>query len=152
MRWGFLPGFVKDPETFPLLINARAETLLGKAQLSRRRETPPLPRHGRRLLRMAPRGRRRGDGPSWSACADRQPMGFAGLYETWSDPNGGEIDTAYIITSRQRLIATSTTACRRSSEPAFPASGSTMTASKPPRPPRCCAPPPTTRWSLSPIS
>jgi putative SOS response-associated peptidase YedK len=22
MRWGFLPGFVKDPKTFPLLINA----------------------------------------------------------------------------------------------------------------------------------
>ena len=27
MRWGFLPGFVKDPNDFPLLIKARAETL-----------------------------------------------------------------------------------------------------------------------------
>ena len=27
MRWGFLPGFVKDPKDFPLIINARAETL-----------------------------------------------------------------------------------------------------------------------------
>ncbi len=27
MRWGFLPGFVKDPTDFPLLIKARAETL-----------------------------------------------------------------------------------------------------------------------------
>ena len=26
-------------------------------------------------------------------------MGFAGLYETWSDPSGGEIDTACIITT-----------------------------------------------------
>ena len=25
VRWGFLPGFVKDPKTFPLIINARAE-------------------------------------------------------------------------------------------------------------------------------
>src|SRR5271154_1470384 len=24
-RWGFLPSFVKDPKTFPLLINARVE-------------------------------------------------------------------------------------------------------------------------------
>ena len=26
-------------------------------------------------------------------------MGFAGLHETWSDPNGGEIDTACIVTT-----------------------------------------------------
>jgi putative SOS response-associated peptidase YedK len=27
VRWGFLPGFVKDPKTFPLIINARAEDI-----------------------------------------------------------------------------------------------------------------------------
>ena len=33
-------------------------------------------------------------------------MGFAGLMETWSDPNGGEIDTACIITTAaNRLMA-----------------------------------------------
>ena len=41
VRWGFLPGFVKDPKGFPLIINARAETLAGKpsyrAALKRRR-------------------------------------------------------------------------------------------------------------------
>ncbi|WP_201272743.1 SOS response-associated peptidase family protein, partial [Sinorhizobium meliloti] len=26
VRWGFTPGWVKDPSKFPLLINARAET------------------------------------------------------------------------------------------------------------------------------
>src|ERR1700746_2084001 len=30
VRWGFLPGFVKNPKEFPLLINARAETLAEK--------------------------------------------------------------------------------------------------------------------------
>ena len=30
-RWGFLPGFVKAPKDFPLIINARAETLGEKA-------------------------------------------------------------------------------------------------------------------------
>ena len=30
VRWGFLPGFVKDPKEFPLIINARAERLAGK--------------------------------------------------------------------------------------------------------------------------
>jgi putative SOS response-associated peptidase YedK len=28
-----------------------------------------------------------------------EPMGLAGLWETWSDPTGGEIDTACIITT-----------------------------------------------------
>ena len=33
-------------------------------------------------------------------------MGFAGLYETWSDPSGGEIDTACIVTTKaNRAIA-----------------------------------------------
>ncbi len=40
-RWGFLPAFVKDPKEFPLIINARAETLAQKpsfrAALKRRR-------------------------------------------------------------------------------------------------------------------
>src|SRR6476660_7939905 len=40
-RWGFLPRFVKDPKQFPLIINARCETLLTKSSfrtaLKRRR-------------------------------------------------------------------------------------------------------------------
>jgi putative SOS response-associated peptidase YedK len=102
VRWGFLPGFVKDPKTFPLLINARAETLEQKpsfrAALKRRRclviadgfyewrrPTPGAPKGPRQayLIRRI----------------DRAPMAFAGLMETWSDPSGGEIDTACIITT-----------------------------------------------------
>ena len=30
VRWGFVPGWVKDPREFPLLINARAEGLIEK--------------------------------------------------------------------------------------------------------------------------
>ena len=41
VRWGFLPGFVKDPKDFPLVINSRAETVAEKASfrnaLKRRR-------------------------------------------------------------------------------------------------------------------
>jgi putative SOS response-associated peptidase YedK len=38
---------------------------------------------------------------------DREPMGFAGLYETWSDSTGSEIDTACIVTTPANgLIAT----------------------------------------------
>ena len=41
VRWGFLPSWVKDPKDFPLVINARGETLQTKptfkAALKRRR-------------------------------------------------------------------------------------------------------------------
>ena len=102
VRWGFLPGFVKDPKTFPLIINARAEGV----------ETKPSFRAAmrrRRCLFMADGWYewRRATSPAGKMVKqpfllrrrDRQPMGFAGLYETWSDPQGGEVDTGCIITT-----------------------------------------------------
>ncbi len=110
MRWGFLPGFVKDPKTFPLLINARAETTLAekpsfRAALKRRRclviadafyewrkDEAGGPRRG--ALRR----------PFLIRSVDHGPMGFAGLYETYCDATGGEIDTALIITTAANAL------------------------------------------------
>ena len=50
MRWGLLPAWVKDPRKFTLLINARAETVQGKAGLQERDEAAALPDSGGRLL------------------------------------------------------------------------------------------------------
>ena len=111
MRWGFLPGFVKDPKNFPLIINARAETMADRPSYRRGAQAAAVPRHRRRLLRMAegrqPRaGARRGSsGPYLIRRASGEPMGFAGLYETWSDPSGGEIDTACIVTTAANALA-----------------------------------------------
>lgn len=107
-RWGFLPGFVKDPQKFPLLINARAETLAEKpsfrAALRRRRCLIPAdcwyewrangpssgrPNSGKPLPKTPFLLRRSGGGL----------MAFAGLWETFTDPSGGEIDTACIVTT-----------------------------------------------------
>lgn len=101
VRWGFLPGFVKNPKEFPLLINARAETLAQKpsfrAALKRRR-----------CLVIADgfyEWRREGRAAFLIRRVDGAPMGLAGLMETWSDPTGGEIDTACIVTtSANRLM------------------------------------------------
>jgi putative SOS response-associated peptidase YedK len=104
MRWGFLPGFVKDPKAFPLIINARVESILDKASFRAAVKR-------RRCLVIADGFYewRRGPGPGKRAFLIRrvngEPMGFAGLYETWSDASGGEIDTACIITtSANRLM------------------------------------------------
>jgi putative SOS response-associated peptidase YedK len=97
VRWGFLPGWVKDPKEFPLVINARGETLetkpTFKAALKRRRCVfladgfYEWRRQGREKAPFLIRPRSRG------------PMPLAGLWETYSDASGGEIDTAAIVTT-----------------------------------------------------
>jgi putative SOS response-associated peptidase YedK len=97
-RWGFLPGFVKDVKKFPLLINARAETLAEKpsfrAALRRRRGLVPADAWYEWRANLS--------GPKTPFLLRRAGGGllaFAALWETYLDPSGGEIDTACIITA-----------------------------------------------------
>jgi len=102
MRWGMLPAWVKDPKTFPLLINARGESVLEKPAFrnAMRYRRCLIPNDGfyewqpgatkRPYLVRAKR----------DANGEAQPLAFAGLYETWTGPNGEELDTVAIITTR----------------------------------------------------
>jgi putative SOS response-associated peptidase YedK len=105
VRWGLLPSWVKDPKTFPLLINARGESVLEKPAfrnaMRRRRclipadgfyEWQVLGKTGTPKRPYFVRAKRGADGAA-------PPLAFAGLYETWTGPNGEEIDTAAIITT-----------------------------------------------------
>jgi len=103
MRWGFLPAWVKDPRTFSLLINARGESVLDK---------PAFRNAMRRRRCLIP-----ADGfYEWADGTPRRPyfvrpkaggsIAFAGLWETWTGPNGEEVDTAAIVTTpANRLLA-----------------------------------------------
>jgi putative SOS response-associated peptidase YedK len=106
MRWGLIPAWVKDPKGFALLINARGETVLDKPAfrnaVRRRRcliptdgfyEWPTAASAGVPRQPYFVRARRNADGSA-------PPLAFAGLYETWTGPNGEEIDTAAIVTTR----------------------------------------------------
>jgi putative SOS response-associated peptidase YedK len=99
VRWGFLPHFVKDPKQFPLIVNARSETLRTKASFRAAFKR-------RRCLFMADAfyewrraGRAAAGRPYLVHRSDGNPMGFAGLFETWIGPNGEELDTACIVTT-----------------------------------------------------
>jgi putative SOS response-associated peptidase YedK len=97
VRWGFLPGWVKDPKEFPLVINARGETLQSKptfkAALQRRRCV--FLADG--FYEWQRRGREKA--PFLVRMEDGGPMPLAGLWETYCDRNGSEIDTAAIVTT-----------------------------------------------------
>jgi putative SOS response-associated peptidase YedK len=104
MRWGLIPAWVKDPHTFSLLINARGETIGLKPAFrnAMRRRRCLFPADGFYEWR-AEVGRKR------AFCIrphSGAPVAFAGLWETWTGPNGEEIDTACIVTTAaNRLLA-----------------------------------------------
>jgi putative SOS response-associated peptidase YedK len=104
MRWGFLPAWVKDPKTFPLLINARGESVLEKPAFRNaiRRRRCLIPTDGFYEWKAGDvRGPRQPYfvRPRRDGAGAAQPLAFAGLFETWTGPNGEELDTVAIVTT-----------------------------------------------------
>lgn len=96
-RWGLVPGWVKDPREFPLLVNARAEGMEQKPAFR-----DPL-KHGRCIVPASGyyewhTGPDKKKQPYYITRADGKPMALAGLYATWSGPNGEEVDSVATIT------------------------------------------------------
>ena len=102
MRWGLLPSWVEDPKTFPLLINARGESVLDKPAFrnAMRRRRCLIPTDGFYEWQT---GAASGPKRPYFVRAKRSegapPLAFAGLWETWTGPNGEELDTAAIVTT-----------------------------------------------------
>ena len=97
VRWGLIPPWVKDPREFSLLINARAESVRDKPafQNAMKRRRCLVPADGFYEWRSEG-GRKR---PYVARPRGGGPMAFAGLWETWTGPNGEEMETAAIITA-----------------------------------------------------
>ncbi|MBI3705422.1 MAG: SOS response-associated peptidase [Rhizobiales bacterium] len=97
VRWGLLPSWVKDPKAFALLINARGESAAEKpafrAAMKRRRCLIPADGF---YEWQAVGGRKQ---PFFVRAKSGGPFAFAGLWETWTGPNGEELDTAAIVTT-----------------------------------------------------
>jgi len=98
VRWGLLPSWVQDPRSFSLLINARGESVMDKpafkAAMKYRRCL--VPADG--FYDWKASGTRRQ--PYYVRAKSGQPLAFAGLWETWIGPNGEELETAAIVTTR----------------------------------------------------
>lgn len=96
--WGLVPSWVRDPRGLRRPINARAETVAEKPSFrgAWRHRRALLPADGfYEWQRRADGGkqpwlfRRRGGEPFW----------LGGLWERWIGPDGGELDTAVILTT-----------------------------------------------------
>jgi putative SOS response-associated peptidase YedK len=96
-RWGFVPGWVKDPREFSLLINARAESMTEKPSFrdAVRNSRCIIPASGYYEWMTGADGVRR---PYYIESNETETMAFAGLYSTWAGPNGEEVDTVCIVT------------------------------------------------------
>lgn len=97
VRWGFIPGWAKDPKALPLLHNARAETVIEKPAFR------AAMRHRRALIPASGYYEWRRDGkhsqPYWIRPITGGVIAFAALMETYADANGSEIDTVAILTT-----------------------------------------------------
>lgn len=97
MRWGLLPSWVKDPKGFSLIVNARGESVIDKpsfrAAMKRRRCL--IPADG--FYEWKAGGSRKQ--PYYIHARSGEPLAFAGLWETWTGPNGEELDTVAIVTT-----------------------------------------------------
>ncbi|MGH7409756.1 MAG: SOS response-associated peptidase [Candidatus Methylomirabilis sp.] len=97
MRWGLIPSWAKDPAIGNRMINARAETLAVKPAFR-------VALRKRRCLVVADgfyewQQRGRGKQPVYIVLKTREPFSFAGLWETWTAPEGKEIKSCTIITT-----------------------------------------------------
>lgn len=96
MRWGLIPSWVKDPKEFSLLINARLESANEKPSFrgAMKYRRCLIPADGFYEWKKEGTHKR----PFFLRARDERPLAFAGLWETWTDKDGGEIDTAAIVT------------------------------------------------------
>ncbi|GCE19046.1 SOS response-associated peptidase [Dictyobacter kobayashii] len=99
LRWGLIPSWAKEESIGSRMINARAETLAEKPSFKRLL-------HNRRCLIVA-------DGfyewmqepgsklktPMYITLKGQEPFAFAGLWDSWKNPAGEQLQTCTIITT-----------------------------------------------------
>jgi putative SOS response-associated peptidase YedK len=97
VRWGLVPSWVKDITAFPLLFNARGESVVSKPAFR------GAMRHRRCLIPADgfyewQKREGRSKQPYLLRRPDRRMFYFAGLWESWMDAQGNELDSAAIVT------------------------------------------------------
>lgn len=101
-KWGLIPPWAKDPRIGHKLINARGETLFEKPSFRAavRAHRCLVPADGFYEWQRSPTGKV----PHHIRLKSRRLMTFAGLWEVWTDPEGREIPTFTVVTTRPNQL------------------------------------------------
>ena len=95
--WGLIPSWSKDPKMGSRMINARSESVSEKpsfrAAFKRRRCI--IPATGFYEWRKLNGGKQ----PMYIHPTDEDLFAFAGLWEVWHSPDGGELESCTILTT-----------------------------------------------------
>jgi len=97
MRWGLIPHWAKEERIGYKMINARGETVASKPAFRQpfKRHRCLIPANGFYEWRTTPSGKI----PHYIRSKDDSVMGFAGLWDIWSNPDGERIESCTIITT-----------------------------------------------------
>ena len=101
-RWGLIPPWAKDSKIGAKLINARGETVAEKPSFRNafRRRRCLIIADGFYEWKRDNRQKQ----PYYFQLRDRQPLAFAGLWESWKSPAGEIINSTTIITTNANQI------------------------------------------------
>ncbi len=97
LKWGLIPSWSKDPKIGNRMINARAETLAEKPSFKHpvRRKRCLIVADG--FYEWKKEGKQKI--PMYIFLKDQKPFVFAGLWDTWTSPEGKKVSTCTIITT-----------------------------------------------------
>jgi putative SOS response-associated peptidase YedK len=98
-RWGLIPRWATDPSIGSRMINARSESLADKPAFRGllRRQRCLVLADGFYEWRTVPGDRVKV--PYWFRLRSRRPFAFAGLWDRWQQPGGGELTSCTIVTT-----------------------------------------------------
>ncbi|WP_126429951.1 SOS response-associated peptidase [Brevibacillus marinus] len=102
LKWGLVPSWAQDEKIGYKMINARAETLAAKPAFRNLlvRKRCIIPADGFYEWKAMDWGKQ----PMRIALKSGEPFGFAGLYDTWTAPDGRKLHTCTIITTQPNEV------------------------------------------------
>ncbi|KLU55179.1 hypothetical protein EL84_24240 [Paenibacillus sp. VT-400] len=102
LRWGLVPVWAKDDKIGNKMINARAETLTEKTSFKRLISSKRciIPTNGFYEWRKEGSTKQ----PMRILMKDDRLFSLAGLYDTWTDPDGKKLSTCTIITTEPNSL------------------------------------------------
>lgn len=102
LRWGLVPHWVKAPSQIQPFINARAESLLERKTFAGafRKRRCLIPASGFYEWKVEGKAKQ----PYYISLASNKPMAMAGLWESWTAPDGAILRTVCVITTEANAL------------------------------------------------